>query len=76
MTKKKKKTDTERVKNELAKNLPSIKVVKQNQDRVGGIVISVEQCGVKTKLLKVKIREQSRKKAERSREEDTSDAIS
>jgi hypothetical protein len=42
------------VKTEHAKNLPSIKVVKQNQYRVGGIVISVEQCGVKKKVLESK----------------------
>lgn len=69
-------TDTERIKTEHAKNLPSIKVVKQNQYRVWGIVISVEQCGVKKWSWKVTTKEHNREQAERSHEEDTSDAIS
>lgn len=36
---------------EHAKSLPSIKNVKSNQYRVGGIVVSVEQCGVKNKAV-------------------------
>lgn len=47
---------------EHAKSLPSIKNVKSNQYRVGGIVVSVEQCGVKNKAVIQDSKQKSKEK--------------